>query len=144
MSAKREDSMYRKQDNARMAPIFKAAESIQPFFNRKTRKVNSQTNCLYVTGTIPHNISLGAAWEREISYHFNLFMTRLRRKYHRVWIVWRTWEANESGYPHFHAILYFPDMLFTCFRYKNKWRGPSRGSLRVFLGAHYEPSFKYK
>src|SRR4030042_3093783 len=82
-AAKRGDSRYRKQVNARMYPIFKAAESIQPFFNRKTRKVNSQTNCLYVTGTIPHNISLGAAWEREISYHFNLFMTRLRRKYHR-------------------------------------------------------------
>ena len=141
-AAKRGDKMYRKQVLNRMNPIFEACEAIDPFFNRKTRTVNSLTNCLYITGTIPHDKGLKEAWRESLPYYFNLFMTRIRRKYGKTLIVWRTWEAHESGYPHFHAIILFPEHKFTCFRYKGKWRVHSRDELRSYWGSTYNHSSK--
>ncbi|GAG99321.1 unnamed protein product, partial [marine sediment metagenome] len=137
-AAKRGDRRYRKQVLQRMDPIFKACEDLPPFFNYKTRTVNAKSNCLYVTGTIPHDSGLEEAWREVMPYHFNLFMSRLRREYGKVWIVWRTWEAHKDGQPHFHAILMFSDIEFRCFRYKNKWRIPKRDEIRKFWGSKYD------
>ena len=141
-AAKRGDKQYRKQVKDRMDPVFKAASNLPLFFNRKSRKVNGHTNALYVTGTIPMDRDLEGAWRRKMPYHFNLFMTRLRREYGRCWIVWRTWEAHKSGYPHFHAVLFFPDREFTCFRLNNKWRVHDRTLIRSFWGSKYNHSSK--
>ena len=141
-AAKRGDRAYRKQVLDRMNPIFEACEDIEPYFNRHKRKSNALTNCLYLTGTIPHDKSLKQSWRESLPYHFNLFMGRIKRKYGKALIVWRTWEAHKDGYPHFHAIILFPERNFTCFRYKNKWRAHSNSEIRTYWGSKYNHSSK--
>lgn len=54
------------------------------------------------------------AWEKEISFDFNRFISALRRKYGRISAL-RTWEASAQGYPHVHAVLLFHDAKFSVF-----------------------------
>jgi len=73
------------------------------------------TSALWVTLTWDtKRVSRLEAWEKEISFDFNRFISALRRKYGRISAL-RTWEASAKGYPHVHAVLLFHEAKFSVF-----------------------------
>lgn len=97
------------------------------------------TNAVYITGTVDPRLVEGDAeyaWQY-LGYWFNMFLTRLRKKCITIDFdkdgkivpapakirVLRSWEAHESGWPHFHAILCFEGFPWEIFQDSNsRWR----------------------
>ena len=97
------------------------------------------TRAVYVTGTIDPRLvenDLEYAWQY-LGYWFNMFLASLRKRCLRAVIqkhgkerarsvkirVYRSWEAHESGWPHFHAILCFEGISWSIFQDAgSRWR----------------------
>lgn len=57
----------------------------------------------------------------ECSYYLDLFIKRLRNKYHLVLVSpARSFEVSENGYLHVNVIVYFPKMKFPIYLHKSK------------------------
>ena len=71
---------------------------------------------LYLTLTYDtKRCSLKEAWEN-VGKEWNKFLSYLKKKF-GILVVIRTWEAFQNGYPHIHAIIYFPYVAFRVIRY---------------------------
>lgn len=141
--AKRGNRKYAQIVRARLQPFFDIAKELNPCYNYKDRsKPVQRTRWVYFTGTIPREWVLEEAWRKQMPYWYNLFITRLRRKYGKVYVI-RTWEAHEDGYPHVHCILYFADHEFNAFFHKSgTWRIREYMDIRKYWGTVYD--FKLK
>jgi hypothetical protein len=72
------------------------------------RKRKRYTNLLYITGTIDQSLfnGLADAWLNFGSL-WNCFITNLRQQFGKAEYM-RTWQSQENGYPHFHALVWIP------------------------------------
>lgn len=72
------------------------------------RKRTRHTNLLYITGTIDQSLFNGIAecW-LEFGSLWNSFVTNIRQQFKGCEYM-RTWQSQENGYPHFHALIYIP------------------------------------
>lgn len=78
---------------------------------------------LYITGASnPSLSSIGQGW-LSFGERWNSLITNIRRyfKHHKIYYI-RTWQSQENGYPHFHALVYFEGKSFTVV----KWKHPNR------------------
>jgi hypothetical protein len=94
-------------------------------FAEKSRRFRS-TSAVYLTGTIDPRLveyDLEYAWQY-LGYWFNMFLSTLRKRCQNARIrVFRSWEAHESGWPHFHAILCFEGFSWSIFQDSgSRWR----------------------
>ena len=94
-------------------------------YSERGRRLRS-TSVVYVTGTIDPRLveyDLEYAWQY-LGYWFNMFLAILRKRCSGAEIrVFRSWEAHESGWPHFHAILCFEGFSWSIFQDRqSRWR----------------------
>lgn len=73
-----------------------------------TRKRKRKTNLLYLTGTCDQTNFNGIAdsWLK-FGELWNKFITNLRQQFKGAEYI-RTWQSQKNGYPHFHALVWFP------------------------------------
>jgi len=70
------------------------------------------TNMLFVTLTWDTKIcGRSEAWEN-IGSEWNTFLTSLKYFYGGTVKFLRSWESSKKGYPHIHALIYFPNWKF--------------------------------
>jgi len=74
----------------------------------ENRKRKRHTNLLYITGTIDQTKfdGIADAWLKFGSL-WNTFTTNLRQQFGKAEYM-RTWQSQENGYPHFHALVWIP------------------------------------
>lgn len=72
------------------------------------------------SGHVPKCQCISCAWNR--------YINGLRKKYGKM-AVFRVWEAQENGYPHLHAILFFKEKEFEVFHHNGAWRVHEKGEL---------------
>jgi hypothetical protein len=95
--------------------------------------LNPTTKALFVNLTFSQRgKSLDDIW-RNIGSLWNLFITKVRKKYGRVKTL-RVWEAHGSGMPHIHAVLLFEESSFDVFRHGKKWRTNSKQEISDLWG----------
>lgn len=109
---KRGNELYARETITRFKRVGEAVRKLHVRTGRKT------TSALLVTLTYRNNNVEN--WE-QVGRDFNLFMSRLRKRYDGVKCV-RIWEAHKSGFPHIHAVLLFERQRFECFTFRNKLR----------------------
>ena len=91
------------------------------WFNPQDRSSKHETGGLFVTLTYSrHCLRLDEAWER-VGEDYNRWISAMRARYGKIH-HFRTWEAQQDGWPHVHAILFFEDQLFEAFFYHGEWR----------------------
>jgi hypothetical protein len=125
-SVKRGNDIYIKILKDKFNPFFKSKNHKDFFITSQNinRKRVRRTRMLYITGTCDHNITgnISASW-LSFGNYWNEFITRLRDVFGKVGYI-RTWQSQDNGYPHFHALIYFFDHEFTAVHWDpdDTWR----------------------
>jgi hypothetical protein len=132
-SCKRGNDVYTKLVHDKFKPLFDSKDH-QVFFStkiNKNRKRIRKTNLLYVTGTCDQKITgdIAHSWLLFGKY-WNSFITNVREQFNGAEYI-RAWQSQENGYPHFHALIYFPEFEFTAVRWREEsgkysWRVHNR------------------
>jgi hypothetical protein len=145
---KRGNDVYVAWVNKKFSPLIDASD--MPFFDPAYvgyRKRKSQTRLLYVTGSMNKHLANTLGYDRgwlHFGRLFNNFITNLRKKYGRVEFV-RTWQSHETGYPHFHALLYFLDQSFNVVRWVKgneiSFRLPAHSGHRSYIKKAFKGGF---
>lgn len=96
-----------------------------------------KTNALYLTGTVDPAVCGNDRGYLEFGSWWNSFITNIRSQIGDLVFI-RSWQSQENGHPHFHAILYFKDKEFTAVRWIDRdggisYRLPSRSDYRGIL-----------
>lgn len=141
--SKRGNAEYIRQVKEKFEPFLTKEPLI--FFdtslNRK-RKRKRKTNMLYISGTTdPAICGFDMGW-LDFGSHWNSFITNIKQQFGGKIVYIRTWQSQENGYPHFHALIYFKNIEFTAVpnwdynkktgkRDKLSWRIPSRSQLHT-------------
>lgn len=94
---------------------------------------NQVSNVLAVTLTWAGATSVREAWER-ITPEWNRWITGIRRRFGRV-VAFRVLESTQRGYPHIHALLFFREFTFSCFRHVS---ASGRVSYRTQAKSYFE------
>lgn len=136
-SIKRGNSRYIELLQQKFKPLFQSKEHKQFFstYVNKKRKIVQRTRLLYVTGTTDpkyYNYSISNAW-LGFGKTWNTFITSIRQQFGKV-LYLRVWQTHENGYPHFHALLYFPDYEFTTI--KNREFNPRKNKYEYIWRVH--------
>lgn len=106
---KRGNKPYVKLVKRKLKPITeKQPLNYFPTEINKNRKRKRHTNLLYITGTIDQSLFNGIAecW-LEFGSIWNSWVTNIRQQFKGCEYM-RTWQSQENGYPHFHALVYIP------------------------------------
>lgn len=122
LAAKRGNGVYKKL-------VMNKVENHTRFMNKKSfndylmndRKTKTKT--LFVTLTWNPNIFLGSrhrAWS-SLTYYFNKFAARLRKKYGKVFIL-RGTESTKKAFPHIHLLLIFKEKEFDVLKINGVYR----------------------
>jgi len=118
-------------------------ERLKPFLNNEPIIFfeddwgEKKTNALYLTGTVdPANCGNDRGY-LEFGSWWNSFITNIRSQLGDLVFI-RSWQSQQNGYPHFHAILYFKEKEFNVVRWKDQdggisYRLPSRSKVRKIL-----------
>lgn len=126
-SCKRGNDVYTRRVKEKFDTLIKWSKSDEcknkiGFSIRESKNRNrvKKTNLLLVSGTCDHKItgSIGNSWLKFGGY-WNSFITNVREKFHGCEFI-RCWQSQENGYPHFHALIYFPNYKFTVVK-KLEW-----------------------
>jgi hypothetical protein len=124
-SCKRGNDVYVKQLEYKFKKLFSKnhISFFSTILNDKRKRVR-KTSLLYITGTCDPKItgSMSASWIT-FGASWNSFITNLRQQFGSIRHL-RTWQSQDNGYPHFHALLYFNDFEFTAVHWQqdNSWR----------------------
>jgi len=115
-SCKRGNDVYVKQVKRKFKPVIDIAFKHKSYFSTRINKNRSRvkrTKLLYITGTCDHKITgpIGKSWLNFGSY-WNTFITNVREQFEGAEYV-RAWQSQKNGYPHFHALVYFPNFEFS-------------------------------
>lgn len=97
-------------------------------YHKLKRKRKCKTNMLYITGSMNQHQANQDGYDRgwlSFGRYFNNFITNLRKKYGKIEYI-RAWQSHESGYPHFHAMLFFKNKEFTVVKWIGK-KGKNKG-----------------
>lgn len=130
IAVKRGNDQYVKIIKERLSELINQEPII--FFDRSWGI--KKTNMLYITLTVdPKNCSYDMGY-LEFGTWFNKFITNLRNQFGDIVYI-RSWQSQESGYCHAHAILYFSNTEFTAVKWindkgKESFRLPSRSKYR--------------
>jgi hypothetical protein len=125
LGSKRGNKVYNYRTRRRLEPIRKYPDV--KFFNYKDRSNRHKTKAIFVDYTYPRKISLSDSWEK-IGVDLNRQFSKLRSKYGEF-SQFRTFEAQQDGYAHIHAVLIFKDFEFETFFYNGNWRIQERDDL---------------
>lgn len=125
-SVKRGNDVYVSLLKEKFRPMIESSRNMD-FFSTVVndhRKRIRRTRMLYLTGTCDHAKTgdIVASWT-SFGLMWNRFTTSLRDVFGKLAYI-RTWQSQENGYPHFHALVYFNDFEFTAV-YKSQdssWR----------------------
>ena len=133
-SCKRGNDVYIRQVRKKFKPVIDASKNIDSFFSiklNKNRKRVRKTKLLYITGTCDHIVTgdIGRSWLKFGEY-WNNFITNIRQQFKGAEYI-RAWQSQENGYPHFHALIYFPNFEFTAMYWDadKSWRVHNRQKL---------------
>jgi hypothetical protein len=88
--------------------------------DKKGHRVKKVSNLMFISlSTNPkfYGGSIVRAW-LQIEKYYNIFVTRLRKKYGKCWIM-KANESHKNGYPHIH-LLVLTEKEFDVFSHKNK------------------------
>jgi hypothetical protein len=133
-SCKRGNDIYINEIEKKFKPLIEAEPKI--FFDTTinlNRKINRFTPMLYLTATMdPKTTTIEKAWLNFGNY-WNTFITNIRKQFGKLFYL-RAWQSQENGYPHWHALIYFDDILFSSvYNWDNNkkltWRISSRQKL---------------
>jgi len=134
-SVKRGNDVYCRMLQEKFKPLF-TSKNHTAFFDthlNSKRKRTRTTRMLYLTGTCDQAIvgDIVAAWGSFGAY-WNHFITSLRDLFGKSAYI-RTWQSQNNGYPHFHALVYFFDWEFpVIYRASDKsWRIHNRQKVIV-------------
>ena len=133
-SCKRGNDVYIRLLREKFKPLVEASKNIDSFFSTKinsNRKRIRKTRLLYITGTCDHAVTgdIASSWLKFGEY-WNTFVTNIRQQFEGAEYI-RAWQSQENGYPHFHALIYFPNFEFTAMYWKKdkSWRVHNRQKL---------------
>lgn len=121
-SVKRGNDVYIQLLQEKFKPILESTQH-KNFFStaiNEDRKRIKKTSMLYITGTCEHAITgtVSESWHH-FGRYWNRYITRLRDIFGRSAYI-RTWQSQENGYPHFHALVYFFNYQFTVIQWKEE------------------------
>ena len=131
--------------------------------NSKRKRVK-KTRLLYITGTTARkycsscgsalavntqmcescgsmvfsHLNIADAWLK-FGKDFNSFIINIREQFDGCEFL-RTWQSQEDGYPHFHALIYFPSFEFTAF--KNREFNPRKNKYVYIWRVHNKQKLK--
>ena len=122
-SCKRGNDVYIKQVKKKFKPVIDIAKNKKSFFSttlNKNRKRVRKTKLLYITGTCDSSITgtIGSSWLKFGDY-WNSFITNVREQFGGGVYI-RAWQSQKNGFPHFHALVYFPNFEFSVTPWFNK------------------------
>lgn len=141
-SCKRGNDIYINIFKAKYNDSFRELNEKQFFTTvlNKSRKRLRKTKLLYITGTVSQRfccncgspisknvceccgglifvrLTIHKAW-KEFGIYWNSFVTNLREQF-KGCEYFRVWQSQENGYPHFHALMYFPNFDFSVVYWK--------------------------
>jgi len=127
-SCKRGNDVYIKQVRRKFKPVIDLAYKNKTFFSTRINKNRTRvkrTKLLYITGTCDHAITgdIDRSWLKFGEY-WNSFVTNVREQFSGAEYI-RAWQSQKNGYPHFHALIYFPNFEFSVVPWynvkKKKW-----------------------
>lgn len=124
---KRGNPVYTAMFKKNMKPLQDAAKRRKSFFStciNKNRKRVRRTHLLYVTGTCDRSKtgSVSDSW-LQFGEYWRCFVTNIRQQFQGC-EFFRVWQSQKNGYPHFHALVYFPNFEFSVVPWLNqsgKW-----------------------
>lgn len=121
LSPKRGNAAYMRRLERRLMVVREVYRNIN-FRPRDTDVRLLESGLLFVTLTYdPKRIGLEDAW-RGSGKHFNLWITKIRRKFGPVVHCIRAFESMWNGMPHIHVLLWFPNRRFAYLVLRCKYR----------------------
>jgi hypothetical protein len=126
-ACKRGNEIYFRRNATRLEPLFRALDHAHGrFFDPHANVKRSPLIELDLT----HNRenSLKSSWNT-LGADFNRWITAFREKYGQCAVL-RTWESQEDGYSHIHALIYCFEFQFDVFSYNAKWRVKQKGGIQ--------------
>ena len=121
LAPKRGNRMYSKLMKERL-DSFVETLGTTTFFNNSNKRVLHNTPMVKLTLTYDRdNITMYEAWNN-LSKDFNIFLQKLRQKYHLDISHIRSYEAHEDGYPHVHVDLLIRNNYVTTRWMRTAWR----------------------
>ena len=139
-SVKRGNDVYIKLLQEKFSPFYHSKNHTSFFSTQlnSKRRITRRTRMLYLTGTCDHAITgdIVASWGSFGAY-WNHFITCLRNRFGKCAYI-RTWQSQDNGYPHFHALIYFYDFEFSAVYWEpdKSWRIHNRQKVVVNKRTH--------